>query len=64
MGVKHEVGTKSGGLKEIELTNLKDKEITVLMGGWSAEREISLKTGMTIEISICLSIALIIGGLI
>ena len=36
---------KGKTLKEIELTNLKDKEITVLMGGWSAEREISLKTG-------------------
>ncbi len=27
---------------------LKDREVTVLMGGWSAEREISLNTGRAV----------------
>ena len=34
------------------LDNLMDREITVLMGGWSAEREISLKTGKAVTNSI------------
>jgi len=34
------------------LDNLIDREITVLMGGWSAEREISLKTGKAVTDSI------------
>ena len=34
------------------LDNLIDREITVLMGGWSAEREISLKTGKAVTNSI------------
>ena len=31
------------------LDNLIDREITVLMGGWSAEREISLKSGFGVS---------------
>ena len=34
------------------LDALKDREITVLMGGWSAEREISLNTGRAVTDSI------------
>ena len=34
------------------LDALKDREITVLMGGWSAEREISLNTGKAVTDSI------------
>ena len=34
------------------LDALIDREITVLMGGWSAEREISLKTGKAVTDSI------------
>ena len=34
------------------LDTLIDREITVLMGGWSAEREISLKTGKAVTDSI------------
>ena len=34
------------------LDTLIDREITVLMGGWSAEREISLKTGKAVTNSI------------
>ena len=34
------------------LDALIDREITVLMGGWSAEREISLKTGRAVINSI------------
>ena len=30
---------------DINLSKIKDREISVLMGGWSSEREISLKTG-------------------
>ena len=32
-------------VQDQNLSNLIDREISVLMGGWSAEREISLKTG-------------------
>ena len=31
-----------------DLESLIDREISVLMGGWSAEREISLKTGKAV----------------
>ena len=34
------------------LDSLVNREITVLMGGWSAEREISLKTGRAVTDSI------------
>ena len=34
------------------LDALINREITVLMGGWSAEREISLKTGKAVTDSI------------
>ena len=34
------------------LDALKDREITVLMGGWAAEREISLNTGRAVTDSI------------
>ena len=39
-------------MTEIDIGNLKDKEISVLMGGWSAERDISLKTGKAVLDSI------------
>ena len=39
-------------MAEIDISNLKDKEISVLMGGWSAERDISLKTGKAVLDSI------------
>ena len=32
-------------MKELNPTFLANKEVVVLMGGWSAEREISLKSG-------------------
>jgi len=39
-------------MTSINLDALKDREITVLMGGWSAEREISLNTGKAVTDSI------------
>ena len=32
-------------MEEIEIERFKGREISILMGGWSSEREISLKTG-------------------
>ena len=37
---------------DINLSKIKDREISVLMGGWSSEREISLKTGEAVVDSI------------
>ena len=39
-------------VQDQNLSNLIDREISVLMGGWSAEREISLKTGKAVTDSI------------
>ena len=39
-------------MAEIDISNLKDKEISVLMGGWSTERDISIKTGKAVLDSI------------
>ena len=39
-------------VEDQNLSNLIDREISVLMGGWSAEREISLKTGKAVTDSI------------
>tara|TARA_B100000029_G_scaffold134426_1_gene128748 strand:- start:2035 stop:3003 length:969 start_codon:yes stop_codon:yes gene_type:complete len=39
-------------MKEQDLKKLIDRQITVLMGGWSSEREISLKTGVAVTNSI------------
>ena len=37
---------------DIDLSKIKGREISVLMGGWSSEREISLKTGEAVVDSI------------
>ncbi len=37
---------------DLDLTSLKEREITVFKGGWSAERDISLKTGAAVEDSL------------
>jgi D-alanine-D-alanine ligase len=39
-------------VQDQNLSKLIDREISVLMGGWSAEREISLKTGKAVTDSI------------
>ena len=39
-------------MANIDLESLIDREISVLMGGWSAEREISLKTGKAVTDSL------------
>ena len=39
-------------MNDHDLKEFINREITVLMGGWSAEREISLKTGLAVTDSI------------
>ena len=39
-------------MNKMDLSKLEDRKITVLKGGWSAEREISLKTGEAVFNSI------------
>ncbi|MBH32767.1 MAG: D-alanine--D-alanine ligase [Gammaproteobacteria bacterium] len=39
-------------MTEEDISHLRNREITLLMGGWSSEREISLRTGKAVEDSI------------
>ena len=39
-------------MTDIDISKFKDREISVLMGGWSTEREISLKTGRAVVDSV------------
>lgn len=39
-------------MTDIDTSKFKDREISVLMGGWSTEREISLKTGRAVVDSV------------